>query len=328
MSLLNKLTLIGLLGFSFLSVPILNASRHGGISADLIGPFEIEKDNQEVHFSYVYDKNITACVHYAYGTHGIGYGFSKTSAPINVKANTPRSYGFYLDTRNYLTSDGIDILLSLIDYTTNNTLYKCEITLLPAGTESLNLNGTSSLDFVSKEIACTITNSNIYYYRCIYDFHNISSSFKENSLKLDFSNIDFEYDWLDRFIYEKAILNFDDINNVFPYIKTNKNNKKEIELSLIQEEQTISISLAKTMYFEKNTMQISDIWRNGFETTYDLLIPKNANTLLEEYVFDFTFFGIGANKMDVFFSINYEHVKNVLGSCSNSDFCIVGGIKA
>ena len=88
----------------------------------------------------------------------------------------------------------------------------------------------------------------------------------------------------------------------------------------------VDIVMRNECYLNKDTMEVSDIYRNNFDMVGKFYLPYNFSKFVNEYQFSVELIGVGEDKLNIIYPIEFSSNKNTFGLCNNSDYCVIGGI--
>lgn len=161
-----------------------------------------------------------------------------------------------------------------------------------------------------------------------YSFIGWSDYFKTNRyFKLDLSELKFGYSYISPFVYEDAYMTFFDDNYCFPYLTRTGHNLISIPLKIEQIDDYCQINYAKPFYVDRNTLQLSDTYREDFELTNSFFLPKNKASNVNRIEFCFQVNNSGAYQTSFTWQMGLLTNLSLVGECSNSEYCVVGGVK-
>lgn len=152
------------------------------------------------------------------------------------------------------------------------------------------------------------------------DYLNIDTYYR-----LDLSDITFTHFPIQTYTYESAYMKISDYANIFPYFSHDEENYISIPLNISNNKATYHFGFANTMYVHPKTLQMSLNYVDGFTPTHHFYLPVNKKeAMLEEKVI-ICINGGGLCKSNITWNLSYLATNNMIGSCSNSDYCVVGG---
>ena len=146
----------------------------------------------------------------------------------------------------------------------------------------------------------------------------------ETYYRLDLSSISFFYDCYKKFEADSISLSFIDIDNLFPYIEE-INGIKSVPLYIKEDNKEISF-VFKNLYVIKNTLEMSVINRDGFIPTNYFYLPKNKINKLQGFKFIINMVNGGVSNISFDYEVEIGISHLLLGPCSDSMYCVVGGV--
>ncbi len=299
------------------------------------GPFDIEDKGKETmvpiwyHYHYEVEKTV-------YETLTITTMDNRTLFYRGTKMHNihERDFGFSVDFEvplyKYLDSSGYKIVFSVIDANTNKLFHDpASLDIFPINTETFNPFATNDKTYQSKPVVSYFLWYPTYYVST-YDFSGLVDEFDgKDSRYLHYPICSFKYEYeKEPFTYKEAYIKFFDKKNLFPYYTKSSDGYKHIPVSLVYNEQSksIEVRIKQEFYVKKDTMQVSDIYRKGFEMTEFFALPHNFEYYINEYNFEMVMMDLGADKLDVIYPISFGHSRGFFGLCKDSEYCVTGGV--
>ena len=163
-----------------------------------------------------------------------------------------------------------------------------------------------------------------------YDFENMNEYFSANSSNaIDVSEISFSYyPNKTTMRYSSAYLLITDYENLFPRLTNyTGTNSFKVPLSITQTDNKISFSVNSNMYVNYSNLEMSYIPLAGFEATNAFFIPTNENKNFQNNEAKIIIEGAGFNESNIQINVQYFNSHGFFGNCSNSEYCIEGGVK-
>lgn len=192
--------------------------------------------------------------------------------------------------------------------------------------ETIYLSEKNNFKHINKEY--TLCFSNEEKMNEEVDFSISHNSFLLDSYGCIKLNIPFLYKFYKTAIYNDVYIEFDDANNLFPEIKKGGNNLRIIPLKFNYFSNDYGyITSSDRMYYNPTTNELSSIKRSGYLKTNKLHFPPNKKSLISKYTFTLVLAKFGHCKKTYKYNFNFTFGRNYLGSCSSSDYCIIGGLK-
>ena len=163
-----------------------------------------------------------------------------------------------------------------------------------------------------------------------YSFEN-TIDYISNSIDnyLDIREVSFSYDNGNELINKEndAYLRFKDSDNLFPMIAPDEDGYINIPIKCIQNDKDISFDFNATFYYTKINGFISLTSRPRAVTTSYFMLPKTGVKKMEDYDFFIEMNNFGRCKNKVIIPLQFFKDRNYTGLCTDSNYCIVGGIR-
>ena len=309
--------------------------QHCFSQISLVGPFELDPNNtvrSKIEYSYygrelIYYKNRevfeTATLYRTNDCQLASY-----ARMVHTYEEPGQTILWQLPIYEFLTTDGLRIKLEL--RITDGRLYQEDtFDLYPINTETFNPFLTNNRTYESKVYAFEKP-YNLYpiNHTAKYDFSLLEESTTDNNVYFEYPNCSFQYEAYEDFSYGEAYIKFYDTDHLFNFYRTSSDGYKHIPLILEYDNslKRVNVSMKQSYYVNRETMKISDIYRNNFELTDKFYLPYNFKNYSENYEFSVHLIDIGADKLDVIFPLSLAFQRSKFGLCNNSDYCVIGGI--
>ncbi len=192
----------------------------------------------------------------------------------------------------------------------------------------INVNELEDYKFSSIALTRQIVNNVLVEEKEEYDFSNVTHDI-ENDVYYKFSFENFSFYCKSQLSYSflTAYLTILDSENLFPNFHTFGKQTIWLPLEIEQDGQLCKLSLKKYKYYVNlYTLDMSTIYRKGYVMTEDIYLPKNCKSILngKEATIQITKSGYGNNNLTITTKLNFD--RNIVGSCSDSEYCVVGGV--
>ncbi len=161
-----------------------------------------------------------------------------------------------------------------------------------------------------------------------FNFSNFSSVLElDKYYRLDLSSLSLYYKCFKTFECDNAEISFIDTNNNFPYIEADESGIKHVPVYPSVKDNNVTF-IYKGLYVKESTLEMSLVNREGFTYTNYFYLPKNKLKSLQgqKLVFSGTRFGVNNITFQCQMSLSVDSL--LIGPCNQSNFCIVGGVKA
>ena len=292
------------------------------------GPFDGE-NNQLVKFNVSGFTSIySILVEYRYNDAGESK-YGEASGRLNTLLNGNKYFYLNLELKNRMKSAGVNITFSfLVD---DEIKLSFKVVLYPTSNEIIHSYNYRNKDYTISNRVFKITNNVVYYDEKVNFIDTIDYITNSRSNYLDFSEISFAYksifDWDDNV---DSYLVIKDIDNIFPYLI--KDIKHEVRFPLIAKRENDAITFMNNdFYFYSPTTY--EIARNRDKEhdikiiTDKIYINPTKYSLLENaniYIYCSNLLKSGPS---VKIYLQFLKDRNFIGYCTNSNYCIEGGIR-
>jgi hypothetical protein len=306
---------------------ILPASLY--VTSDIYGPFTIKQNDINITVSVTWDNTSTNAYEFIEcGATADNITYSEQLSRHLVTKNEKYTFTFTLPLKSLLTRNGMYIKVGILN--SNGTYkFKYETMLYPAYPNTYN-----PFDFVHSPLVLDNTlltirnNTSLLNLAEQFSFNNYLSYFNANVYhSLDLNQFSFTYKFLKDFKFESASLYFYDTNNIFPNMHSSNDEKVILNLDLICNYQTISMSFADKLYVNPQNLDMSLTPLIGYKETNYFFLPINMKEQISFIDFKFDLVNVGSCYTDFFFTVSYLTDVNLIGECNESEYCVVGGIK-
>lgn len=312
------------------AIPIMAAITFKtiGFSSDVIGPFKEFNEDVDINLYYTSGSNYSEVMEFMnlYLPNGeIVYSY-KTAAH-SIRAGIKNSFSPTLPLSSFFSNKGLIFEFKAIIYPSLEEITSSTATIYPCGLDNIDPFKLIDRKFISKPVAFSFAAGRSTEHTCKFDFTEFETSFRSKSYSyINVNDMGFSYVSSLPFQSGTCQLKFKDDKHLFPLMSSKTDGYIHLPIQLNENGTNITYSFKRKFYYDKNTMQISDIWRNGFENTDYFYLPLNHKEDLETYEFIFEFYDIGGSKAHIEYSLRYSTRTYLFGSCNNSDYCIVGGV--
>jgi len=323
---MRKILLAGAIGLSLCSPLSANSSEYIVLNSDVIGPYQKYQKDQEIAFRYSYfGKNretlneSISC--YNASTNVMVYKQTYESHILSNGGN--HDFSFALPLHAIFGSNGLKIMIKI--NSSNSTLFSGEGLLKPFALQAEEIEITeSSYNFKTEGHSFYISDSKVIQFNDDIRFDYESMKFDHDFYYyLDFEKLSFTS--LGKEIkYKEAFLKFHDYNLNFPLVSHTTDNDVIVPLKLTIWNSKVRVSLKDKYYVNPTSLDISDHEKIGFEETSRFFLPKNKADEINESIFMFCLKELGNSKFNLFSNLTYAFSKKAIGSCMNSDFCVIG----
>ncbi|MBO5578507.1 MAG: hypothetical protein J5955_05365, partial [Bacilli bacterium] len=229
-----------------------------------------------------------------------------------------------VDMNGRLTASGLRFELSF--ESSKGEIKEYNINVFPPNRETF----TARNNVVTYEGCCFGIMQNKLLNKETYDFTNTNTllSTTEGN-KVDVSTISFNYIPTDKYQCRNVFLEINDNQNIYPNItKINGSNLIRIPLTIENNNGEISLKTKSNMYVNTTTLDMSSYRSSNYIETSEFYIPLGFEEKMENNESRIVIEESGYNLNTVYIPLTYFKNTRLFGSCSDSDYCINGGIKA
>ena len=295
--------------------------------SDDFGPLEYANNDFDLNFKITAkNKDIKGYVQ-CDGFYNGKKMFTSKSSSVDLYKGQSSNLNVKICTKDYLTYEGLDIKTSFIDTKSSVTYTAFLQKILPYKSQTFN---PIKEDYNNKlnPTVFSLGRSIEYSKKESFDFSDCQEYFlRDQYLKLDLSQFTFRYNHVHDLTYSSASFVIRDIYDCFDYISKDENKEFSIPLKIFKRNSKMLMSFLKTMYVNEKTLQMSLIPRDGFKETSSFFFPINKQQEVMKDEFKMSLIGLGDNKTNFIWNCSMNTVTNFLGDCSNSEYCIIGGVK-
>ena len=253
--------------------------------------------------------------------------YSATKAAVDYATGTLRTVAFTnIPLGDYYTSNGLTLKFEILNASTYAIIKGYSATFYPI------VNGTVSIGTLRKKIYTSRSfgfkgdGEKMVELTESFDFTNVGTYVNVNNYYyLDLTKNVFQY--LDDYTLTCTSVNlrFKDNDNVFPYFTHQSNGDIVVPLTLYKNKTAVTFKYQNSFYVNKKTLQISDIYRQDFVSTNKFYLPINGKRLFNNKWLYIDIKGLGINKISTSVSLKFNVNRNLVGVCSDGDYCVTGG---
>lgn len=297
------------------------------ISSPRYGPYEIYQDDVQTDFSvkstYIKGVNVYERVIFedidtnqsrtiTFPTHLITY-LKTTKIPITIP------------TSGFFGKEGMRITITVFKAADNFQYKTAALIIYPSSYQRINPLDYLTNDYETNTTAISFPDTE---YKEQYKFHNFTDYF--------LTDIYYRIP-LEQFAVE-AVESYEDITtckgmmtiehgkDLFPNIKS-IGKFSVISIELRKSGDFYKIFLANSIYVNPNTLHVSDTPIAGYVATNNFYLPINGMEDYQEIKIGFNITGLGYSKINLAWNTTCYYSSSFIGSCSNSEYCVVGEVK-
>ena len=254
------------------------------------------------------------------------YVHSYTTKAHNVSHGETVDMSFNLPLNSMLSSSGIHGKIMILN-SSSTALNTIEFNLKPAPRTKINVKDYINDYYQSPDVVVDIDD---YEKKHIeqFKFDGFVDYFNTDSYyRIDINDLSMTYSSPKAFTPCRGSLEFVDYNKVFPFLD-NQEPVPSFNIPVIAEENEgkISFRFENTMYVNPQTLDMSLIARPGFQLTKYFYLPVNKSEELLDQVFTLKMEEFAQSHVSFDWDIRYVNDRNLIGDCSNSDYCVQGEI--
>ena len=294
---------------------------------DVIGPFEQNPDDYYLTGSYLAKRKYSSLRERLSISVGDGdpvYVYTTKEHSVSIGDRVDLSMKMPL--KSLLTSEGITGKFIILN-SSNIALRTHTFKLKPIVRRKINVK-----DYLDEYYECpdVVVDIDDYEKNHIekFMFTDFIDYFNTNSYyRIDISNLMMSYESPKEFPTCRGSLHFIDYNKLFPYLDSQEVVPSfDIPVIAEQNEGKISFRFENNMYVHPVTLDMSLVARPGFQLTRYFYLPVNKSEEMLNQVFTLKMEEFGHAHISFDWDIRYLNNRNLVGDCSNSDYCVQGEI--
>ena len=243
----------------------------------------------------------------------------------NVTKNVPYTLTFTLPFRSALTKKGLKADVVFIS-AKDEILYSFSFNVKPIQPQRINPRDYIDTYWSASDIIVRpdwkLSNgiSEKYKFDHFLDYFNV-----DNYYRLDLEDVYITYSSPKTCPPGLAHLHFVDYLSLFPYLDSDDPVPTfDIPLTTKSVAGHIYFTFPSIMYVKPQSLEMSLVARPGFVQTKYFYLPVNHCKDLLDQTFTLVVDEFGHNKNSFSWDIRYINNRNLIGDCSNSDYCVVG----
>lgn len=250
---------------------------------------------------------------------------ANTSGSFSYVRGTRRTTSFVVPIKDYWTNNGLEIRFEIMNASYSvikayiASFYPPSYAQVSSNTLKSNLYTSNSLGFYGDGIEMKELKE-------IYDFRTIGDYIDNDYYyRLDIAKNYFLYPNNNLLTYKSAKLRFNDSDYIFSHYTHQNNGDIEIPLYLYSVGERICFGFSKTFYVNKRTLEISDTYQAGWTATSNFYLPINGRKKFNGRTIYFELNELGLDKISTTIPLRYELDRSIVGACSDSEYCVIGG---
>lgn len=291
------------------------------------GPFDGTKDeiiSLQAHGDYA---DCRLYVTYKNEKHGTTLA-SEKSLLSYYSPDSEGVFNYTLRTSGRINGDGLRVIFNLSKTKGEGAIQ--EILLYPTNPKTIYSYQYRSSPYKGENNVFKIEGINSIRNYEEYQFEN-TVDYVANSPEnyLDISEVSFTYDNGNELINldENTFLRFKDNDGLFPLLTPDEDGYMNIPLRLVQNGEDINFEFKGPFYYRPIFNYISLTSGVRLQKTSYFLLPKGGFKGMESYDLFIQMNDFGRLKNKVIIPLSFFKDRNYIGLCTDSSYCIVGGIR-
>ena len=325
-------------GFSFIQIPssyLVSSSQsvtpNDYFYCERYGPFPLGSDDFDTTFTYtlntVSSQNIIERMRLLNASQSVIYASSKAKKYYTTGTNN--SVAFTVPLHDYWTTNGLTIRFEIVNASTYSIVKEYSATIYPPSNATLSAQTLKNGVYISKSLGFYGDNSGLHAFKETIDFTHFGDYLDVNNYyKLDTSKNVFSFPNDYEPTAQSLSLTFNDSEYLFPYCKHDNNGNLSFPLVIAKNNNNYSFKIAAAFFLNKRTLQISEKYRQGFIVTTDFYLPINGKRRFNGKLLYIHIENFGLDGISTVYPIRYDVSRNLVGTCSDGDFCVEGGSRS
>lgn len=313
-----------------LSVPISSEDTSSYVDyfncPSVYGPFHVGDSDFDATFEYrlnIPNQTIIERIRLLNSNNVVVHAASKPSKAY--MDNALNSVTFTIPIRDYLTYQGLTLKFEILN---KDRILMREFfaSFYPVTTPELSYIYLKNNAYQTNSIAFYGDGVTLREGKELFDFRELGDYIDvDYYYRLDLKSLCFKYESVFPLMYSSADLIFEDHDYLFPYMSHDASDNISLKLQLFKKDGYFRFKYDKKFYVNKRTLQISDIYRDGFVLTSDFYLPINGKKIFNNKTIYFAFNKLGQSQITVTFPLHYSIDKSLVGLCNDGKHCVSGG---
>lgn len=303
-------------------------TRNLALTSSIIGPFDKYQEDVVASYTLTTTTNKPNSTYERFTFLDISTGNERNVKTTNhfIPAKSSITLSITIPTSEFMGPSGMEIFMNIYDSFNNTLLYSYALTIYAAGSESINPLQYIESGYVTKPIA--IAFPDVEYREKIY-FDNYSDYFLTDIYyRLPFEQFDIKVDSIfDKTIEGSGTMLIKKGKNFFPNLSTIGNNTF-IGLKTNKIGDIYRISLKNGLYVSPSSLIMSSTPLAGYVATNNFYLPVNKRDEIQGLEITMNIYNIGYSKTNLSWTSKYFPTSSLIGACSYSEYCIVGGVSS
>ena len=250
---------------------------------------------------------------------------SSSKASKDYVDNALNTVIFTVPIRDYLTIKGLTLKFEILN--SSYSILKCyQASLFPVVTPDYSYIYYKNNVYETNSIAIYGDGIDMREGKELFDFRELGDYIDvDYYYRLDINNLFFDYESVFSLMYSSMYLIFEDRDHLFPYLSHDDSENVSLKLQIYKKDGHYHFKYENKFYINKRTLQVSDIYRQGFALTSDFYLPINGKKLFNGKTIYFAFNKLGQSEITVSFPLHYSIDKSLVGLCNDGKHCVGGG---
>ena len=258
--------------------------------------------------------------------------YEKISQEITITPYKKESVTITLPTREYLSENGMHCKLFLVDSEASKIYVEKDFTIYPVeSVPECDLSKNKVTTYASLPTQITLKKENVSSDVITYNFSALTDYFKiDNYYRLSISLLKFSISSGIRITDENSYIYLKNPAECFSSLMNNEGEVK-IPINIKQSTSTTKyIEFSDTFYVEPSSLKMSLTPKIGYVQTKYFYFPINKlqDVLKQKFIFKLNNVGSKYSRVNITFAVDFNTEINLIGDCSNSEYCLVGGVRA
>jgi len=219
---------------------------------------------------------------------------------------------------------GLDITFSLINNYYQTSMFELTFHI---GSYASSKHDAIKEKEISVPYKWQVYKNKVYEQRDYFKFENISETLLcDTYYRLDISSYSFIYE-SEKYTYTSASMYIYNYPECLQSLDPLRLGFIQIALNLTYKDGKMLVSYKYQFYVHPKTYQISLLSKTDYVPTKYFYLPVNHKEDLEGMKINFKFNEVGFTRQSFAFCSYFAGGNNLLGECSDSDYCVVGGVQ-
>lgn len=296
------------------------------ISSPVFGPYEVYCANKNAAIAVKSGINKKTLVYEKIIFKDLAKDTSRTMTFAEHYIEKGKSYPipFVMPLNDYLGRSGMNMTVQVFRSEDNVRIKNVSATIYPCGLTTINPIDYVETGYTTNVTAICFPNTS---YKETFTFDNFADYFLTDiyyRMPLEQFQIGIKTNY-ETFPFGTAKLTILDGASLFPLMNTSGSNVV-IDLNLSQIGEKYQLIPKNTLYVNPTTLEMSSRAINGYVATNNIYYPVNKIEDLYGTELEFRIENFGNNKTNLIWRVTCYSSSTFIGACSNSEFCVVGGI--